>query len=98
MEDLGTYRCQLGMGERKIPIKRDRLHVELLGRLVVFEQRVGIARDLSRAQINDVGLRVLGRFLFHARFFLRLKVTRSSSAISAASSPCKPSESARVRS
>ena len=71
MEDLSANRRKLGVGKRKIRVEGDRLHIKLLRRLVILQQRVGISRDLIRSQIKNVCLRVLRWFRFHPRFLIR---------------------------
>ncbi len=59
------------MRERELWIERDRLDVELLGLLEILQQGVGIARNLVCPQIKNISFRVLRRFCFHPRFFIR---------------------------
>ena len=58
------------MSKRKIRIELDCLRIKLLGGLVILQQRVGISRDLVRAQIKHVRIGVLRRFRGNPCFFL----------------------------
>jgi hypothetical protein len=59
------------MSQREVWIERDRLDVELLRFVQIFQQGVGAARNLGRPQIKNVSFRILRRFRFHPRFLVR---------------------------
>src|ERR1700751_3079374 len=59
------------MGETKLWIELDRLHVELLRFLVIFEQGVWISLDLIGLKVNDVSFAVVGRLGLDNRFLIR---------------------------
>lgn len=71
VKNFGARRGEPGVRERKIRIERDRLHIDLRGRFVILQQSVGIACDLIGAQVKNVGVGILRRLRFNARFLLR---------------------------
>ena len=73
MENFRTGGREPRVRERKFRIERDRLPVKLFSRFVVFQERVGVVRNLRRAQIKNVRVRVLRRLRSHAHFFFRTK-------------------------
>ncbi|PYL50593.1 MAG: hypothetical protein DMF32_03795 [Verrucomicrobia bacterium] len=63
-------RCEPRVSQREIRVEFDCLHVKLLGGLVIFQQRIGIAGDLVRAQIKNVRIGISRRFGCSQRFFV----------------------------
>ena len=99
MKDFRAGGGETGMGEGEVRIEFDRLLVELFGPAVILEQRVGPLLVGESAQVEIVGIGVLGRLLLATRTFSSgVSWARKASAISVASWPSKPNESASVRS
>ncbi|KAG0505533.1 MAG: hypothetical protein Udaeo_11240 [Candidatus Udaeobacter sp.] len=60
-ENFSTNGCEPRVSEGEIRIEFDCLHVKLLSGLIILQQRVGIAGNLIRAEIENVRIGVLRR-------------------------------------
>ena len=73
MIDLARGGGESRVGESEIRIECNRLFIQFGGGLKILQQRVMPGLILARPQVKNVGVRVVGRFRFDARFFLRRK-------------------------
>src|SRR5260370_29812480 len=77
--EAGEYFGESGASQGKSRVQRNCVSVALFGRDVVVARNLGPHLKLTAAEIDDVGIRIVGQLRFHLRLFLRAELSRQSS-------------------
>src|ERR1700756_5354232 len=70
------YFSESGVSQRKSRVQRDCVPVALFGCDVVVARDLGPHLKLTAAEIDDVGIRIVGQLRFYLRLFLRGELRR----------------------